>query len=143
MSFTKCALCGGDFSGAACVKCGAPAPKRRLGWGSALVAGIVVVACISGQDRANKAPEAFDDMAALAMCQSALKRASKDPEKAEVPYVANQGSGDRARFVWGPDTKMARMRNGFGLEVATSAACSVTLSTKQITSLTLDGLKLK
>lgn len=146
MTMIKCAECGKDFSDQAkgCVHCGAPVPKKKYGWGTALIASFVVIACISGQDKSSTtSPKLFNDMDALALCQTVLKKVSKDPEKAEVPYVKNQGFGDKARFVWGAETKMARMRNGFGLEVATTASCDVTLSTQQITSLTLNGAALK
>lgn len=76
---------------------------------------------------------------ALTLCQMTLKKMSRDPEKAEVPYVQNHGSGDEYYFAWGGSTKMARMRNGLGLEVATSASCTVSHSQRRITSLTLDG----
>lgn len=73
------------------------------------------------------------------MCQMALKKISRDPEKAEIPVVQNFGSETEFYFAWGSSTKMVRMRNGLGLEVAGSASCVVDKATKRFTSLTLNG----
>lgn len=112
---------------------------RKQFWvGMAFLAVIVVGSCTAIRGQSDDAPQELDTSGALAMCQMALKRASRDPDKAEIPYVPDRGSGDIASFSWGPDTKMARMRNGLGLDVATSAACTVNKSQRRITSLTLD-----
>lgn len=76
---------------------------------------------------------------ALLMCQMALKKISRDPEKADIPYVDDQGKGTEYYYAWGNSTKLVRMRNGLGLEVAATASCTVDGKTQRITSLTLDG----
>lgn len=43
------------------------------------------------------------------------------------------------RFVWGPQSRPVRLRNGLGLEVATTALCVVDESTKAIKLLVVDG----
>lgn len=156
MALINCQECGAQISdqAASCPKCGAPvaakAPKKEessgrlsvLKWVFMGIIGLVVFQCVQDSNRAatsSSAPKEMDSMDALFLCQTALKRASRDPEKAEVPYVPDMGKGKESYFAWGSSTKMARMRNGFGLEVATSASCTVDRPTKRITSLTLDG----
>ncbi|WP_225784231.1 zinc-ribbon domain-containing protein [Xenophilus sp. Marseille-Q4582] len=115
--------------------------KRNFWIGMAFLAAIIIGSCSagSGKNSGPSAPRAFDSSDALVMCQMALKRIARDPDKAEIPYVVDHGSGDEAYFAWGNSTKMARMRNGLGLDVATTASCTVSKSQKRITSLTLDG----
>jgi DNA-directed RNA polymerase subunit RPC12/RpoP len=161
MALIACRECGKEISdqAPACPHCGAPQLSKKTnkydvppGGKPApvlpiLIAGAVIVAAIAGALSLAKSPngsgsgsaDSFDWNDALVMCQHALKRISRDPEKANVPYVENKGTGDNYLFVWGPSTKMARMRNGLGLEVATSASCRVSHSEKRITALILDG----
>lgn len=168
MALIACHECSKQISdkAPACPHCGAPAiPPSKVSerdqyaavfpdmqtkptspWPAIISLGVlavIAVSCVSmsGGSKSSDAPAAatFDSTDALWLCVSALKRVSRDPEKAEVPYVANQGSGGEFRFIWGANTKMARMRNGFGLEVATTASCTVNAAQKKITSLTLDG----
>ena len=103
-----------------------------------VIAGTVLAGC-SNDDGTPKALRHGD---ALTMCQIALQKASRDPDKAEFPYVENQGIGSEFRYVWSTETKVARMRNGLGMDVATSAACAVDGPTKSITSLSVGGQKL-
>lgn len=76
---------------------------------------------------------------ALWLCQKALKTISRDPENADIPYVSDQGQGSEFYYAWGTNTKVVRMRNGLGLDVATSASCIVDGKNQRITALTLDG----
>lgn len=166
MALIACPECGKEISGKApaCPHCGAPsvsAPsaaqereqyaavfpgpgkKPTSPWPAIISLGVltaIAVSCVNmSKGPGSESPAAFGWNDALSMCQFALKRASRDPEKADVPYVENQGSGDNFYFIWGASTKMARMRNGFGLEVATTASCTVSATQKRITSLILDG----
>jgi hypothetical protein len=86
-------------------------------------------------------PKALQSYEALTMCQFAIKRLSRDPDTAEIPYVDNLGGsvGTEYYFAWGAGTKYARMRNGLGLEVPVSASCIVDATTKKITQLIFDG----
>lgn len=158
MALTNCTECKKQISDLAvsCPGCGAPvspmaaAPSqsgRNLPrWVTVLVLSMVFIGIFkscsdepaSGPAVAS-APKTFDSMDALFMCQQALKMVSRDPEKANIPYVADHGSGNEAYFAWGASTKMARMRNGLGLEVAASASCTVDKTEKRITTLTLNG----
>ena len=76
---------------------------------------------------------------ALLNCQRALKSASRDPATAQIPAVAPLQGGADWRFLWAPNTEMARMRNGLGLEVAVGAFCVVDEASGKIKLLTLDG----
>ena len=114
--------------------------KKPVPMWANVVTGLLLVGmlsmCMSGGD---DKPVQFGHVDALTLCQTALKAAAKDPENAEVPYVENFGRGDEYVYSWGSQTKMARMRNGLGLEVAASASCVVDGRSQRITSLTLNG----
>ena len=158
MALIACRECGKEISdqAPACPHCGAPASAAQLAvqpvkkpptapvWLQVVIGlfgAYLIVSCATGGNKnaTTSSGAAFDWNDALTMCQLALKKASRDPEKADVPYVENMGKGDDYYFAWGSSTKMARMRNGLGLEVATSASCTVSHTQKRITSLTLDG----
>lgn len=110
-----------------------------LSWGVITLIVLGIAQSCSKDKPAAREGSGFDDMDALFMCQRALKAASRDPEKADVPYVPNKGSSAEAYFVWNGATKLARMRNGLGLEVGVSASCTVSMGPRRINSLTLDG----
>ncbi|WP_127804112.1 zinc-ribbon domain-containing protein [Hydrogenophaga sp. NH-16] len=157
MALIKCTECGKSISdrAAACPGCGAPPPPVKLKapvisgvpgsgvplWqkvvGSLLVLG-AIGSCISKGTKPS-APAAFSVADAMYLCDRAFRLVSKDPEKADVPYVQGLQSGDEILFSWGAGTKMLRMRNGLGLEVAASGSCAVSRSRKQVVSLTLNG----
>ena len=84
----------------------------------------------------------ISDSTALAACQRALKKASRDPESAVVPDVGWMRGGVDWRFLWNQDSRMVRMKNGIGLEVAVIALCVVDEVTGKIKLLTLDGKQL-
>lgn len=106
-------------------------------------AAVAVVSLLNPSRKNNSSSSmAFDASDALVICQSAIKLASKDAEKAKVPYVPNQGSDGGYFFAWNNTTKLARLRNGLGLEVGVTALCKVDAATRRITSLTLDGRQL-
>lgn len=163
MALVSCSECRKDVSdkAAACPNCGAPVEDRapvaepEKGGGRIKVIGIVAAVIIGGflyqsatredrqrataRDAAAQAAAPMSSLDALLFCQNALKRVARDPEKASIPYVEDLGSGMESYFAWGAQTKMARMRNGLGLEVATSASCVVDRASKRITALTVDG----
>lgn len=85
------------------------------------------------------AADPLSDLQALAMCQNAIVGAAKDPENADVPYVSPSVRGDEFLFSWGASTKMAKLRNGLGIDAATSASCIVNTKTRRITGLTING----
>jgi len=155
MALTTCKECGNQVSNKAksCPNCGS-APKKKSNMRMMLLVGVaIIVASLAstfdiGRPPTNtassdaKAKEHEDFRAhsdALYLCQHALQRASNDPEKADIPYVQNSGGESEYYFAWGKSTKMARMRNGLGLDVAVSASCIVDKTTREITSLTVNG----
>lgn len=159
MALIKCDECGRPMSdrAAACPQCGAPAgasktpkpltppiPVQSVGvplWQKVVGSLLAVAAVVSCIKRAGKPPaeHAFDAADALYLCGQAFRLVSKDPERAEVPYVEGFSSGDEISFSWGHATKMLRLRNGLGLEVAASGSCAVSKTQKRVVSLTLNG----
>jgi len=69
--------------------------------------------------------KAVTHLDAITNCQMALKRVSRDPNNADIPYVDDQGGASSFLYVWGPSTRMARFRNGIGLDVSSGALCEV------------------
>lgn len=147
MAMTKCAECGSQVStqAKACPSCGAPPKKKSSSVGVLL---LIFVACLGAlglfgapsetSSRAVASP-AFGATAALGLCRETIKLYTKDPEKADIPYVPNMGSGSEFYFAWGNSTKYTRMRNGLGLEVPVAASCTVDANTRKITSLSIDS----
>ena len=78
-------------------------------------------------------------MDALYLCQQAMKSASLDPNKAEVPFVMPTSDAAEFHFSWGASTKRMRMRNGLGMDVPATGSCSVSKSAKRITYMTING----
>lgn len=92
----------------------------------------------------NKPPEQkkvreFDSVNALVMCQQMLANVSKYPDKADIPYVDNQGTGDGFAFSWGRSTKHMMWMNGLGQMVPTSGFCLVSKSERKIKALSVNG----
>ena len=79
---------------------------------------------------------------ALERCQGTLRTAARDPETAKIPVVYPMQGGADWRFLWAAHTKLVRMRNGLGAEVAVGALCVVDEDTGKIKLLTLDGKQL-
>lgn len=100
------------------------------------------VSCVSDPKTASST-SSLSSAGALALCQNAIKRMSRDHEKAEVPYVdADYDWDQKARFVWGPATRYARLRTGFGMEAPATADCTVHKYERKITSLSINGEQL-
>lgn len=117
-------------------------PKSKPPLWANIVAGAIIFGIIGSCAALMSKPDGdrrFGSSDALGMCQGALKSVARDPDMADIPYVENMGRGSEYYFSWGAQTKMARMRNGLGLDVAVSASCIVNGVTRRITSLSLDG----
>lgn len=157
MALIKCIECGASVSDQAqsCVKCGAPiepskqAESQQLGPPGLLrnltlgaIVLFVAYQCASPTpERTASEQGPLGHSAALELCQRAIKLASKDPEKAQVPFVNGRQSAHELHFSWDHGGKMLRLRNGFGLEVAASGFCAVDTVGKRITALEIDGKK--
>lgn len=122
-----------------------PPPKKKGSGCGLLIAGAIVLVIMSscfGNKKTtptSSGPKPLDNITALTHCQSVLKGMTRDPEKAEVPYVNGKEYSDSFSFTWGPGTKMIRARNGFGLEVGTTGECTVSKTTRKITRIGIDG----
>lgn len=109
-------------------------------WAIAIPIGVYVGVSCAGRSDVPSSSASLSSIEALTMCQSAIKRLSRDPDNAEVPYVTADYDWDqKARFVWGPGTRYARLRNGLGLEVPTTADCTVQKYERTISSLSING----
>lgn len=115
--------------------------------GLVLVA-IIAVSCIVGGDNKSEVspaatepakPKALTKIEALTMCQMLIQRASRDPEKTDVPYIEGVDTGAEFTFKWDRNSKLARMRNGLGLEVGATAFCSINKERREFTLLNIDG----
>ena len=152
-----CSSCGKDISprAKACPHCGeerpadvpieVPARAQRSAKQKtrvdliliAVVIGVGLVLKFSGGS--TEPPRAFGETAAFGLCRTIIARLSRDPEKAEIPWVENTGEGGNFRFTWAFNSRTMRMRNGLGLEVPMTGSCTVDASQQRVSSLTLDG----
>jgi hypothetical protein len=75
--------------------------------------------------------------AALVACQQRIAGLAEYGDAETPPYTKNHGKGDEFYFAWGSGT--FHFKNGFGASVKMSASCIGSLSTGEITQLTLSG----
>lgn len=128
----------------ASTKVAAPNWAERYGWAiiGVMVCATMVVLWHLGTFRREAASIESTRMSALdalSLCQEAIKRATRDPGNTEVPYVRAAPGDGAYRFVWGSSTQPVRARNGLGLSVAITAACTVDGYRREITGLIVDG----
>lgn len=85
-----------------------------------------------------------ENMAAMnnsfGLCRKAIQTISRDPEKSEIPYMfpVVDENGDWA-WIWNQQTKLLRLRNGLGLDVAATGQCNVNREKMRIAMLIVDG----
>jgi hypothetical protein len=82
------------------------------------------------------------EQVALGTCQTALRKAARDPELAQIPDVGAMKGGADWRYMWNGNSRQVRMRNGLGQEVAAGALCVVDETSGQIKLLVLNGQQL-
>lgn len=153
MAMVKCSECGGSISykAAVCPQCGAPrterasAPtvsmgpiRRALQWVWFGVVSLMVFSCVYQWNKPRE-PRAFGEADARVLCADAIRAASRDREKADIPFVPAMTSGDEISMSWNDGTGTLRLRNGLGLEVPASASCVVSRAQKRVTILTING----
>lgn len=117
-----------------------------LKWGAGLFVVAWMLSLCTGKSGSDGGPtpvatanQGLTHSYALTVCQMAMKKIARDPDKAEIPYVKGSEDSGFFYFAWGADTKHMRMRNGLGLEVPASGTCYVDKVQKRITQLTLNG----
>ena len=112
--------------------------RRTLQWVWYGLMSIAVFSCVYQWNQPRE-PRAFGEADARVLCANAIRAASRDPEKAEIPFVPATSRGDEISMSWNAGAGMLRLRNGLGLEVPSSAACVVSRSQKRVTVLSIDG----
>jgi exopolysaccharide biosynthesis protein len=79
---------------------------------------------------------------ALRTCQNAIRQTARDPETAVIPDVGAMRGGVDWRYLWNGNSRMVRLKNGLGLEVAVIAMCVVDEKSGNIKLLVIDGKQL-
>ena len=151
MATYKCPECKGrvSYKATTCPHCGAPvtpqpqaSKKTKLivaGAMTLLAVSCIGVVAVSDKKDPNAPPKDLDKIEALTMCQMAIAKVSRDPEKADIPYIEGYETDKEFTFKWDKNTKLARLRNGLGLEVGVPAFCSVDKEARKLTSLVVDN----
>lgn len=124
-----------------------PEKKKGIGCGSVILAcaaGLIAFSFVqhlksSGNSRGSYASSRYTASDAHTECEFMLKRLTKDPEKAVVPYIKGTEYADSFSFSWNTGTKLIRTRNGLGLEVGVAGECAVNKTSRKITRIVFDG----
>jgi len=154
MALTRCSECQGQVSehAAACPACGAPVRRTAkaamapaVPWWQWVLFGLLVAGgvatCVT--DKTQPPAEAgLSDGDAAYLCAQAIRAASRDAERAEVPTVLPVRSAGSVVFTWANNTRLLRLRNGLGQEVAATGVCIVDRSGGRIQQLVVDGERL-
>lgn len=120
---------------------GAPTVKR---W-PFVVGGILLLSILGncaniGKSKTGTGLSADD---ALQLCEKAIRSAVRDPDKAVIPSVPNFGDINEYHFAWNPNTRVLRLRNGLGLDVASTGSCIVQKVARHVSSVTIDGKRVR
>jgi len=83
----------------------------------------------------------FDEFDAMELCRDVIRRASIDPQKADIPQVRAVMAGDSFRFVWSSSTQVLHLRNRIGLDAPADAVCEVSSTQKRVVGLTIGSQK--
>lgn len=115
-------------------------PKTIPQW--LLLSGVVLWTAAVLLDVGGAKPESrsqtMGEAEALVACQSAIRRAAYDPEKASVPAVSGVLAIGHYRFEWKQSTSMVRLRNRLGLDAAVTASCAVEPTSRRFLHLVVD-----
>jgi len=125
-------------------KSGEPKKMGPIGWVVTLGIAVAIGSCMFGGSskqaaNANRAGTDISDSKALSLCKQAIRLVSRDPDKAEIPYVAPSRIGSDYVYTWTPGVNTIRLRNGLGLDVPASARCAVNAALGQISKLDVNG----
>lgn len=115
-----------------------------VGWVLTLGIAAVIGSCVFGGSSKKSAPAYpvstdISDSRALSLCKQAIRLASRDPDKAEIPYARSSRVGPDWVFYWSPGSNGIRLRNGLGLDVPANARCAVNAATGQLSKLDVNG----
>ncbi len=80
-----------------------------------------------------------DLSSAQVVCENAIKKVARDPDRTEVPFVRGVTSDETFDFTWSRNSSLVRMTNGLGNEVGVEVACAVRKRDGKIVSLKVDG----
>lgn len=161
MPLINCQACSAEISSqsSACPKCGHPTKKSVaeqkkvaqqkaveenpmrlvIGWGLVLFVMFGLFNCMGSDDKDKPKVDVFSESDAFYLCESAMKLASKYPDKSDIPFIrANELSTEFA-YAWGAGTEHMMWMNGLGMMVPTSGSCVVNKQTQAITMLTING----
>ncbi|WP_122974679.1 zinc-ribbon domain-containing protein [Comamonas thiooxydans] len=116
-----------------------PPKKSNLGTliVSALVIGFVVYACSPGSNSSKSSTSS--ELKGLFACQQAIRFASKDPDKADIPYAEARSVGYEYTYTWTNGANTIRLRNGLGIDVPASATCNVSKESGLVRRLIING----
>ena len=123
------------------------APPKKMGpvgWVFTLGIAAAIGSCVFGGSSkqsapANRTSSEISESRGLTLCKQAIKLVSRDPDKAEIPYVSPTRIGPDYVYTWTPGVNTIRLRNGLGLDVPASARCAVNTALGQISKLDVNG----
>lgn len=120
--------------------------KKSGPFGWLLILGIAAAigSCVFGGSskqptNSNRASGDISESKAMSLCKQAIRLVSRDPDKAEIPYVSPSRIGPDYVYTWTPGVNTIRLRNGLGLDVPASARCAVNAALGQISKLDVNG----
>lgn len=108
------------------------------------LAAFIMISIFGGsKDRSSKSERGPDSISALTECQMFIKKISKNPSVADVPYTRDSSAVTSPDFIFTWDmSDPIMLQNGFGAMIAHTGTCKVKKSNEQITSLVLNGKKI-
>lgn len=119
---------------------GAPKTKR---W-PYVVGAFILLAILGNCSKIGKnQPTGLTTADALHLCKQAIRGSVRDPDRAVIPEVPDFGDANEYHFAWNPKTKVLRLRNGLGLEVANTGSCTVQKIGRHVSSLTIEGQRIR
>lgn len=108
------------------------------GIGLIIVAVFLARSCVGVSEPPPKPAAGFTELDAMQLCRQTISNWSRDPAKAEIPMGRRFHSDLVFHFAWTPSDGL-RLRNGLGLDMPVTAACTVDRVGRRITLLNVDG----
>lgn len=121
---------------------GGQVKPKKIGLGTsilgAVVAGFVAYSCTSS-DSPPGGTTSVSESRGLSTCKEAIRIASKDPDRAEIPYAKAESVGPEYVYTWINGVNTIRLRNGLGLDTPASATCAIGKASGKVNKLTVNG----